>query len=752
MRPNRCLHELARRYMASMLVLAMTASCLFESWLNRESDVFAGFEAAFQQTRWILLICLAVWFSAFLLLTFRLNDLPLVGLVLVAVSACLVQHPSSGPAKEAMTILATVTLGRGAKTLLNRERRGQTRRTDEWALDQSQLSPAAIVFLGLVVLLAFSSWWNSGMPRKYYNGPRWVGLWDNPNEYGVLMSAGVVLAAGMLLVFAAGCGWHGFLSRSLLPRTATPAQEDSVQGRRRFTRGAILLLGGFMMWVGLLLSFSRGAWVGAAVGLLYLAKVYGKFKWRFVLPAIVIVTAVVWLCWNATPDAAPWYVKRMDLGRPSAQHRLAAWRAGLEIIRDHPFGVGWNKAAQAYEESYSPPENSAAAIGTNDYLVLGTELGIPGLICFVAYVALCFRKVGRTSPVTSDRGGAGTRNHPQALPTWTRETSTLVYASRAAALAMLVGFWFDGGLFRLATAALFWVLLELGKAEGFQGVARRLDSSLEASAVARTNAFEGRFRQTAGFTLAELLVVISVIGTITALLLPALAHAKGRAQNATCANHFRQLTMAWRMYADDNQGQLVPVFYFRAGQVNSNAWVLGSMNDDIRVYPPVELGVLDSTNENGIKRGSLFHYTGSVGVYHCPADKSQVGGVPRLRSYSLNGWMGGTYVKGQSNYWVFKREGDIVNPPPSKAWVFIDEHERSINDGWFAVDMTGERGLLDAPATRHNNAYALSFADGHVEIWKLVDARSISWTTLPIPNRPANPDWSRLAGASSSLR
>jgi prepilin-type N-terminal cleavage/methylation domain-containing protein/prepilin-type processing-associated H-X9-DG protein len=255
-----------------------------------------------------------------------------------------------------------------------------------------------------------------------------------------------------------------------------------------------------------------------------------------------------------------------------------------------------------------------------------------------------------------------------------------------------------------------------------------------------------------GFTLVELLVVIAIIGILAGLLLPVLGKGKAKAQQTVCVNNFRQLTLGWRMYTDDNGGRLVSPFYFQRGLVNSNAWVRGSMNDDTRIYPRVEAGVLDSTNVNGLKLGSLYHYTRSVGVYHCPADLSKTNGVPRVRSYSLNGWMGGTWVKGQSNYMVFKREAEIVRPPLAGAWVFIDEHERSINDGWFAVDMKGDRGLLDAPATRHNNSYGLSFADGHAEIWKLRDARSTHWAALPISNNPLNPDWQRLAAASSSLR
>jgi prepilin-type N-terminal cleavage/methylation domain-containing protein/prepilin-type processing-associated H-X9-DG protein len=261
-----------------------------------------------------------------------------------------------------------------------------------------------------------------------------------------------------------------------------------------------------------------------------------------------------------------------------------------------------------------------------------------------------------------------------------------------------------------------------------------------------------RIASAPAFTLLELLVTIAILGILAALLLPTLRNARGRALNTVCVANFRQLTAAWLSFADDNGGRLVSAFYFQAGQVNSNAWVRGSMDDDTREYPPVQPGVRDSTNVLGLRLGALYSYVGAPEVYRCPADPSRVDGVPRVRSYALNGWMGGTHVYGQSNYWVFKQLNDIRQPPPSQAWVFIDEHERSINDGWFAVDMEGARGLLDAPATRHAGSYALSFADGHVELWPLRDARTRNWSALPIPNSPPNPDWQRLRDATSSRK
>lgn len=256
----------------------------------------------------------------------------------------------------------------------------------------------------------------------------------------------------------------------------------------------------------------------------------------------------------------------------------------------------------------------------------------------------------------------------------------------------------------------------------------------------------------AAFTLIELLVVIGIIALLAGLLLPTFSKAKAQGERVACMNNLKQLSYGWKMYADDNVGKLIPVFYFQSGKINSNAWVRGSMDDDAATYPRVEPGMLDSTNINGIRWGGLFKYINSVGAYHCPADKSQTNGVPRVRSYSINGWMGGTYVFGQSNYMVFKKEAEIQNPSPSQAWVFIDEHERSINDGWFAVDMKGSRGLLDAPATRHANGYGITFVDGHSEIWKLNDQRSQKWAALPISNSPTNEDWVKLSAATTSLR
>jgi prepilin-type processing-associated H-X9-DG protein len=112
--------------------------------------------------------------------------------------------------------------------------------------------------------------------------------------------------------------------------------------------------------------------------------------------------------------------------------------------------------------------------------------------------------------------------------------------------------------------------------------------------------------------------------------------------------------------------------------------------------------------------------------------------------------MGGRPLAGEDEYRLYVTESDIISPSPAQAFVVIDEHEKSINDGWFALDARGDRGFLDFPAARHDGGFTLSFADGHVEGWKLKDSRTLQWPLLPASNSPQNLDWDRLRNAATS--
>ncbi len=245
-------------------------------------------------------------------------------------------------------------------------------------------------------------------------------------------------------------------------------------------------------------------------------------------------------------------------------------------------------------------------------------------------------------------------------------------------------------------------------------------------------------KKTWAFTLIELLLVIAIIAILAALLLPALAKAKTKAQGITCMNSNNQLTMAWRFYAEDNDSRLVGS---GRGQMMGGKlipeWIGGNWLDKSNLRKSdnwdVDFWIKGMIGKR--YRNVLYPYSGnSTEIYNCPADNS-VGinnagqTVPRLRSRAINNWVGGPGWGNSGPGWrVFFKDTDFVDPGPSNTFVMLDERDDSINDGYFVVDMAGwpERSqvIVDYPASYHNNAAGFSFADGHAEIHKWRDKRT----------------------------
>jgi prepilin-type processing-associated H-X9-DG protein len=189
------------------------------------------------------------------------------------------------------------------------------------------------------------------------------------------------------------------------------------------------------------------------------------------------------------------------------------------------------------------------------------------------------------------------------------------------------------------------------------------------------------------------------------------------------------------MYANDNDSKLaINVPYTNVvAVINSNNWVLGNLKAGTQ-----------GLNSVFLEQGALFPYTGETALYHCPADLSEINGMSRVRSYSMNGWIGSSDMNalpGEASFQTYVKEGGMAAMGTSGLWVFADEHETTIDDSWFEVTMDDSAPFASFPATRHSRGYNLNFADGHVEHYALHDPNTLG---PGVPISAQNTDWIRL--------
>ena len=247
------------------------------------------------------------------------------------------------------------------------------------------------------------------------------------------------------------------------------------------------------------------------------------------------------------------------------------------------------------------------------------------------------------------------------------------------------------------------------------------------------------------FTLIELLVVIAIIAILAAVLLPVLESAKRRSYVATCVNNERQLAIAWMMYAQDHNDQLIGMstdskLDWRIGLDASGA--ITTPYPLQQRWPASVTGVIPINNwfiREGWVEGPLYPYASNPDLVHCPGDTRALLGVSGFCSYSgveglstnvtLYKWGVTTIcklsaIRHTSDRIVFVEESD-TRGDNLQQWEFEYDSSDSSANGVPNNPIVPDFG--DKVAAFHGDSSTFNFADGHAENRRWLCADTIAY-------------------------
>jgi prepilin-type N-terminal cleavage/methylation domain-containing protein/prepilin-type processing-associated H-X9-DG protein len=249
-------------------------------------------------------------------------------------------------------------------------------------------------------------------------------------------------------------------------------------------------------------------------------------------------------------------------------------------------------------------------------------------------------------------------------------------------------------------------------------------------------------RKRHAFTLIELLVVVAIIAILMAILMPALNRAREQGKRTVCHGNLKTLTLAWIMYADENDGRIVNGaggINRNAGNLSENPWVGEGWGANWNNQNVETTGKTEEEKKQAIRDGAMWPVVNNYGVYKCPTGRRNefvtyafvdaMNGLHRDGTFVSNG----NYIKdvgvrvGRTVLWI-KRRDEISSPTPAERMVYIDEGAMTPDS--FATHYQQMGPWWDDPPVRHGDGTTVSWADGH--------ASHLKWSATETIERARN--------------
>ena len=224
----------------------------------------------------------------------------------------------------------------------------------------------------------------------------------------------------------------------------------------------------------------------------------------------------------------------------------------------------------------------------------------------------------------------------------------------------------------------------------------------------------GKIEQSTAFTLIELLVVIAIIAILAAMLLPALAKAKQKAQQTACLNNQKQLGLGFVMYVDENSDTM-PTDASRVGH-HTDDWVWWQPGGTYTLAQSPILALIK----------------GSTNMLRCPMDKDDTGrkavvlagGQFYWPSYTVNGYSDGISLRGAASSWAAPVSGVYASQKLSNVrrpvdTIMLAEEPASQGDAPAGATVFLDDGRWVPPGNtltiRHSKRGNVNFVDGHAQ-------------------------------------